>query len=111
MEKYLIGLFAAFALNLSHAADDDIKILRLEPECAVPELAVRLLDKFEEEAVVKGTTLRDKEGHYPMVIFVNPESGTWTMLENHSDYYCIIASGEDFGINTDVLNPPAKPKW
>jgi len=110
MEKYLIGLFAAFALSFSHAANDDIKILKQESQCATSELALRLLDEFEEYATIKGMSIRN-EGEYPMVIFVNPESGTWTMLENHSDYYCIIASGENFGINIDAINPSLDPKW
>lgn len=106
MEKYLAGLLLSiFALTANAQSDDRVKIIEGKFECGKSEAAIELLNKFQEQPFVRGITFRDG-GSYDMLLFTNIETGSWTILENHDGYYCIIASGEKIGVNGEILKLP-----
>jgi len=106
MEKYLAGLLLSiFALTANAQSDDRVRFLEGKFECGKSEAAIELLNKFQEQPFVRGITHRG-DGNYDMLLFTNIETGSWTILENHDGYYCIIASGEKIGINGEILKRP-----
>jgi len=106
MEKYLAGLLLSiFALTANAQSDDMVKIIEGKFECGKSEAAIELLSKFQEQPLIRGITFR-ADGSYDMLLFTNLETGSWTILENHDGYYCIIASGENIGINGEILKQP-----
>lgn len=103
MEKYLAGIVVALAASFSYAQspEDEIKILQGKSQCAKEKMAVKLIDSFEELPFLRGISIRD-DGDYPVMFFVNRKTGTWTLLENHNGYYCILASGDNFAVHSSA---------
>jgi hypothetical protein len=55
------------------------------------------LQEFEEIPFVRGLSDRDPIGIVSLVIFVNPKTGSWTIVEKiKTDQYCILAVGNNF---------------
>lgn len=55
------------------------------------------LKEFNEVPFIRGESNRDPLGVVPFVFFVNPEKGTWTLVERVArNKYCIIGIGNKF---------------
>lgn len=105
MEKYLIGLLAA----LTFTAHAEITTITSEMECGSQDDAANLLDKFKEMPMLQGLSISymgKEEIKYPVILFVNPDNGTWTLIEKQEMRYCIVASGEklQFGPSSNKPN-------
>jgi hypothetical protein len=55
------------------------------------------LQEFEEIPFVRGLSNRDPIGIVSLVIFVNPKTGSWSIIEKiEKNRYCILAVGNSF---------------
>ena len=55
------------------------------------------LQEFEEIPFVRGLSNRDPMGIVPLVIFVNPKTGSWSIIEKiETNRYCVLAVGDNF---------------
>jgi hypothetical protein len=88
-------------------------------ELSVPVFCVdyatleRTLDKYKEVPFVRGKSQRgteNKPDDYSMVLFVNRETKTWTLVEQvEPDYYCVIGVGEKFeAVPANIINDVIK---
>lgn len=64
-----------------------------EMTCTDRKTLLALLDKYQEVPLIRGTS-----NGVPMVIYVNPQTQTWTQVELiERSVYCVTAAGEEFG--------------
>ena len=67
--------------------------------CTNWETVGRSLSRYGEKPMIKSQSIRFVGGNRQMVhmiIFTNPETRTWTMIEQFdNELYCIMGAGED----------------
>jgi len=52
------------------------------------------LEEFKEFPFVRGNSKREPVGMVPLVLFVNPETKSWTIVEKvEHNTYCVLAMG------------------
>lgn len=96
MEKYLAALLLCVAsVGQAQVVKGTIPII-----CATAQEFSSTIVDYKEEALLAGVSLRDtgqSDGLTPfaMVIFTNPDTGTFTIAEKVADMYCVIAIGKD----------------
>ena len=77
---------------------------KLEVECLTRKELAEILTEHSEVPFAIGTTLRiDSKGAEEgfMILFINPKTQTWTIVEKTSkNYYCILTAGSDFNLVT-----------
>ena len=69
--------------------------------CVNKQGLTQTITEFEELSFAGGVSMRDVPGvglvKNNLVIFVNPKTQSWTMVERFTkDMYCVIALGEGF---------------
>ena len=75
-------------------------------QCGSSETAMKILEEHNEKAIVGGlTNVKGPKGnnaYFPFYLFVNSETGTFTIIEYHldSNEVCVIGYGN--GIDFDV---------
>ena len=108
MKYYLIMFAMLFGIFIVTTEKVDAQEWRQKPvQCGNPESALQILSTAEEKALVGGlTTILDTNGSstlFPFYLFVNTESGTFTIIEYHlsSNEVCIIGYGQaiDFDVH------------
>jgi hypothetical protein len=74
----------------------------LKIECMTEEKMVALLDEYGEVSTIGGASLRLNDegnaGREGLIIFANPKTLTWTIVEKFKDVYCVVAAGTDLKI-------------
>lgn len=59
-----------------------------------------ILDKYDEDPLVRGMSLREdgkRKSQEPLVLFVNAKTFSWTIIEKvGNDLYCVLAIGNGF---------------
>ena len=78
---------------------------RLDVVCVKLRELAEVLSKYGEQPLAQGSAHRDVTGPVIMVIFANPETGTWTVVEKitASDTYCVVSTGDKFRPITDEM--------
>ena len=76
--------------------------LRLTLPCGSMEEVIKILVKYNEKPMLnmKSTRTQDDQPTQTMVtLFVNPETGTYSLVERVSDtLFCVLSSGEDLRV-------------
>ena len=68
-----------------------------ETVCVGGDDLTATVDEFRELPFVRGLSHAPGSGHLSLVIFANPETGTFTIVERAAeDLYCILAVGSGF---------------
>lgn len=106
MKKYIL----AICLTISQAAYGQVVKGTIPVICATAEEFSSTIIEYKEEALLVGLSLRDtgqSDGLTPfaMVVFVNAETGTYTIAEKVADMYCVIAIGKDMKPYTEKDKP------
>jgi ADP-glucose pyrophosphorylase len=93
MEKYLAAL--AF-VSLPTFAQEVITV-SIDAYCITKQHMAEILAEHQEKPMLVGVSIRNvnnKESSFPMVIFVNSETNSFTIAEKVNDYYCVTSMGE-----------------
>lgn len=77
--------------------------------CVNYDTLERTLDEYKEIPFVRGKSQRGTDNDpddYVMVLFVNRETKTWTLVEQvEPDYYCVIGVGKNFEpVPAEIIN-------
>jgi hypothetical protein len=79
-------------------ANDNLISLPMEVTCVPGEVLTETLGEFGEVPFLQMHSTREMDGRVvtnPTVMFMNPETKTWTMAERISkNIYCVIAIGD-----------------
>jgi len=100
MLKYFLASLALTVGLIHPSIASDITKLRTELVCG-NELGIgEVLDKYGEIPFATMTSMRDIPGvgvtNNPIVIFVNPKTKTYTIIERLSkNVYCIVSLGDN----------------
>lgn len=89
MQKYLITLAVALFATTAIA---EIQTRTVNVECADLKTARQMLKEYNEYPLLKGNISYEK-GDTEMMLFMNPETGSWSMMEYIDGLYCIPVSG------------------
>lgn len=96
MEKYLAALLLCVSsISQAQVVKGTIPII-----CATAEEFSSTILDYKEEPLLTGTSLRDTGQSdaltpFALVVFVNPETGTFTIAEKVADMYCVIGIGQN----------------
>jgi len=93
MEKYL----AALVFVSLPAFSQEIITVPIDAYCVTKDHMAEILAEHEEKALMVGVSVRNvnnTEVTSPMVIFVNPETRSFTIAEKVNDRYCVVGMGE-----------------
>lgn len=106
----IAGLIASLFVSTQAVAVDELSVPVFCVDYATLE---RTLDKYKEVPFVRGKSQRgsdDKPDDYSMVLFVNRETKTWTLVEQvEPDYYCVIGVGNKFeAVPANIINDVIK---
>lgn len=83
----------------------------IEAYCIGLETLEKTLEEYKEISFVRGLSEREPLGVVSLVMFVNPQTQTWTMVEKiGADKYCIIATGSKFEPVPNVFSPEPSTK-
>ena len=98
--KKLIAMFLLMpTLVLANSEKPSLQISTYETVCLSAKDLSNLIDEFKEIPYVRGVSkpVVGDDSSLPLVIFVNPQSKTFTIVERASkDIYCILAVGANF---------------
>lgn len=86
--RYLVLL----ALFFSALARAEVLQVPTDLICSDRKTLLEVLDKYSEQPLLRG---QGRTGW--VVIYVNPETHTWTMVERvEQDLYCYVSAGQEF---------------
>lgn len=92
-----LALTAGLATQPSTANEQIINI-PMEITCVTGKVLTETLEEFGEIPFIQMNSTRETDGGIvsnPTVIFMNPDTKTWTMAERiERDIYCVIAIGD-----------------
>lgn len=84
-------------LPLSAYAQTAFDKIQMEVYCINLASLEDLLKEFGEEPFVRGVSRREPMGDIPLVIFVNRQHNTWTIVEKiETNRYCVVGLGGHF---------------
>jgi len=89
----------SMAIAFGNPEKPSIQHSTFETVCMNVKDLTSMLDEFKEIPYVRGTSVPmvGEQTALPLVIFVNPEKTTFTIVERASkDIYCILAVGAGF---------------
>lgn len=93
MKKLLIALMMIPSLTFAQRVE---KVM-IETYCVGLGSLEKALDAYGEIPFVRGLGEREPVGVVSLVVFVNPLTQTWTIVEKiGTDKYCIMAAGGNF---------------
>lgn len=113
MEKYLVALLLIVSSTV-YAQQSNLPVY-----CINYNSLDSTLSEWDEIPFVRGKSFRENssgEIRNALVLFVNANKRTWTLVEKFSDdKYCVLAAGTDFEpvpakIIDDVINEREKSK-
>lgn len=94
-----IAASLALTVGVSHAIASENQKLNIEVQCTNLMGITAVLEEFGEHPLLTGIAGRpngDKIVGLATILFVNPETQTWTLVEQFDkDLYCATASGSD----------------
>lgn len=93
MEKYL----AALAFVTLPVQAQEVLNVPIDAYCVTKDHMAGILAEHQEKAMLIGVSVRNVNGNevsVPMVVFVNPETKSFTIAEKVNDRYCVVALGE-----------------
>lgn len=93
MEKYL----AALAFVTLPVQAQEVLNVPIDAYCVTKDHMTGILAEHQEKAMLIGVSVRNVNGNevsVPMVVFVNPETKSFTIAEKVNDRYCVVALGE-----------------
>jgi hypothetical protein len=93
MEKYL----AALAFVTLPVQAQEVLNVPIDAYCIIKDHMARILAEHQEKPMLVGVSVRYVNGNeisVPMVVFVNPETKSFTIAEKVNDKYCVVALGE-----------------
>lgn len=97
MIKALAPLF--FLVVFSPSISAEIKTIPIPAYCVPLQNLEDVLSEYEELPIIRAKSVReseDKTSENALVLFVNQQKKTWTLVEKVSENsYCIIAIGHD----------------
>jgi len=92
--KKILFLLMCFPLISFVQKEDNVMYQNVCVDLNTLELT---LQEFEEIPFVRGLSNRDPIGIVSLVVFVNPKTGSWTIVEKiQTGRYCILGVGSDF---------------
>lgn len=96
LKKILASLALIVGIIHPSMASEEI-VFATEFPCISLEQLSSILERHKEEPFLHGTSSREIAGKIvsiPMVIFVNPQTKTWTLIEKYGkDIYCAAGLG------------------
>jgi len=97
MLKYIVTSLA-LTVGLSHPSIASERTKSLEVVCVDIKTLDKVLTEFGEEAMLTMLSQRDSPrgpvGN-PMVLFMNPKTKSWTLVEKNKEEYCVLGAGEN----------------
>lgn len=94
------ALVAALFISAAAAGSSSIRVTTVIP-CADPKSMATMLRRFEEQQLGTAVDADDT----PMVLSVNPETRTFTVLiRRHDGMNCIVAAGHDFKLTGKLIS-------
>ncbi len=104
MKKILLPLllFPVLAVGNDTSEEQDFTLLQSKMVCVRAEVVYSSLDEYGEKPMMHMISHRrtnDENGEsvnsYPTIMFVNPNTGTWSLVEKHTEnILCIIGIGQ-----------------
>ena len=103
--KYIIGAVALTASTVAYGQQQTDN-LRLSVPCYDNVNLTRLLSNYRELPLVRGKVdrlnLNDRPYKAPIAIFANPNTGSFSVVEQQGpDLFCITAGGDGFTAVSD----------
>lgn len=93
------ALPAALFISAGLAAPDSVRMATLIP-CADAKSMADMLRKFGEQQLARAVDA----GNAPLVLQLNPETGTFTVLRREPNgLICILAAGRDFKLTGKLI--------
>ena len=114
--RSLIALFFVAALTSTAAANDEEYTFRtpFDAICTSKLIFAETLARYGEVPIMRGHSLRNIDGallSMNTVLFMNIETGTWTMAEQMSeDALCVVAMGQNWHPYFDNKNAAPKSR-
>lgn len=73
-----------------------VEKVMLETYCVKLDTLEQVLSEYGEIPFIRGLSQRDPLGTVSLVVFLNPQTQTWTIVEKFdTDKYCIMAVGSN----------------
>lgn len=96
--KLLIAVLALLATGtIAQNSPDQISTLKLDTPCATEKRVAQALAQFKEKPMLRMSSERTTiygKGNNILIMFVNPETQSYTMIEKLSeDVFCVISVG------------------
>jgi hypothetical protein len=99
MKKLLPLIFLIPSLVSANTENSDLQIATFKTVCINSKDLAGTIDDFKEIPFVRGvsTPIMEGAGASVLVIFANPTTGTFTIVERTGeDLYCVLAIGSSF---------------
>lgn len=104
MKKILLPLllFPILAIGNSTSEEQEFTFVQNRMVCVQAEVLYSSLDEYGEKPLMHMVSHRrindgveENIDSYPTIMFVNPRTGTWSLVEKHSEnVLCILAIGQ-----------------
>ena len=93
MFKYCIAFALSIITFASYSEPSNMAV-----SCVTAKELEQVLFKWKELPLARGNSIRPDGQQQTLVIFINPQTQTWTITEKQEgDLYCILAGGDNFG--------------
>lgn len=100
MRKFIIAFVTILASFATFADDNTVKITRDLMCFPIATLLTGLKDQYGEESIVMGIANKEKE--IGTGLYVNPVTGSYTVIEFTRNAGCILSSGTNVGYRLPV---------
>jgi hypothetical protein len=98
--KSIVAGLAILAASAAYAEESKVETVNIPVHCVEGKMLEELMDKYNELPLARGVSSRvlgEQRFDNPMVVFINPEATTFTVVEQVSEtHYCVIAMGAEF---------------
>ena len=100
--RHIVALVIALAVNTTAVADESELTFRtpFDAICTTQQIFGETILKYGETPIMRGLSVRNVDGvmvFMNTVLFMNLETGTWTLAEKISDdVLCVIAMGQNW---------------
>lgn len=94
MKKFALAMILALSSSLSFANN-----LAIKGQCTDIDTLKKYLNKYSEIPFLKMSSIRAKDQIYDTVLFVNPTTGSWTLVEDRGPgNVCVVGIGQDMDL-------------
>lgn len=105
MKKFLLPLllFPVMAIgNNTNVEQQEFDLIQTKIICTEDKVIYSSLDEYGEKPMVHMVSHRkindgteESINSYPTILFVNPNTGTWTLVEKHTEnILCVVTIGQ-----------------